>query len=196
MGTLATKLVLLPPRDPESKGVVERRNGYFETSFLPGRTFSSPQDFNDQLSSWLGLANTRIVRTLRSRPSDLVDADRALMMPLAPQPLFLGHHHRVRLGRDYYVRLASNDYSADPRMIGRLVDVHADLNQVRIRHQGHLIGEHPRRFARGMTITDPAHVTRAAELRRAFQAPRGRHGDDGLTRDLADYDRAFGIAGL
>jgi hypothetical protein len=27
MGTLATKLVLLPPRDPESKGLVERRNG-------------------------------------------------------------------------------------------------------------------------------------------------------------------------
>jgi hypothetical protein len=28
--------VLLPPRDPESKGIVERRNGWFETSFLPG----------------------------------------------------------------------------------------------------------------------------------------------------------------
>jgi hypothetical protein len=36
MGTLATKLVLLPPRDPESKGVVERRNGWFETSVMPG----------------------------------------------------------------------------------------------------------------------------------------------------------------
>lgn len=27
LGTLATRLVLLPPRDPESKGIVERRNG-------------------------------------------------------------------------------------------------------------------------------------------------------------------------
>src|SRR4051794_10704672 len=33
-GTLATGLVLLPPRDPESKGIVERRNGWFETSFI------------------------------------------------------------------------------------------------------------------------------------------------------------------
>ncbi|MEI2714992.1 MAG: hypothetical protein V9G04_17300 [Nocardioides sp.] len=41
MGTLATRLVLLPPRDPESKGIVERRNGWFETSFMPGRTFES-----------------------------------------------------------------------------------------------------------------------------------------------------------
>ena len=42
LGTLATKLVQLPPHDPESKGVVERRNGWFETSFMPGRTFTSP----------------------------------------------------------------------------------------------------------------------------------------------------------
>ncbi|MDB5770676.1 MAG: transposase, partial [Burkholderia sp.] len=46
MGTLATRLVLLPPRDPESKGIVERRNGWFETSFMPGRSFASPADFN------------------------------------------------------------------------------------------------------------------------------------------------------
>jgi hypothetical protein len=36
-GTLATRIVLLKPRDPETKGVVERRNGWFETSFMPGR---------------------------------------------------------------------------------------------------------------------------------------------------------------
>lgn len=29
MGALAAKLVLLPPKDPESKGLVERRNGWF-----------------------------------------------------------------------------------------------------------------------------------------------------------------------
>ena len=45
-GTLATKIVLLAPRDPESKGVVERCNGFFETSFMPGRQFASPGDFN------------------------------------------------------------------------------------------------------------------------------------------------------
>lgn len=48
MGMLATRLVLLKPRDPESKGIVERRNGFFETSFMPGRTFASPADFNTQ----------------------------------------------------------------------------------------------------------------------------------------------------
>lgn len=57
-GTLGVRIKLAPPRDPETKGLVERRNGYFETSFLPGRTFTSPLDFNTQISQWLaGVAN-------------------------------------------------------------------------------------------------------------------------------------------
>ncbi len=40
-GLLATKLQRLKPHDPESKGLVERRNGFLETSFIPGRTFES-----------------------------------------------------------------------------------------------------------------------------------------------------------
>ena len=36
-GTLGMKVIVLRPRDPEAKGVVERHNGYLETSFLPGR---------------------------------------------------------------------------------------------------------------------------------------------------------------
>ncbi|UVS79428.1 Transposase [Actinokineospora sp. UTMC 2448] len=48
-GTLAIKIVQCKPGDPESKGLVERANGYLETSFLPGRSFTSPADFNTQL---------------------------------------------------------------------------------------------------------------------------------------------------
>jgi hypothetical protein len=43
-GTLATTIRLAPRRDPEFKGMVERNNGFFETSFLPGRTFTSPAE--------------------------------------------------------------------------------------------------------------------------------------------------------
>jgi len=196
MGTLATKLVLLRPRDPESKGIVERRNGYFETSFLPGRTFSSPADFNVQLADWLVLANARRVRTTRAAPVDRLTDDLAAMRALPPQPLHLGHHARIRLPRDYYVRLDGSDYSVDPRAIGRLVDVHADLTHVRVRARGELLAEHPRQFARGMTITDPDHVTTARTLRSAFLAPTTASSDDDLVRDLADYDHAFGLGDM
>ncbi|MGZ3097041.1 hypothetical protein [Streptomyces sp. H72] len=39
-GLLATKIFLCRPQDPEAKGLVERANGYLETSFLPGWHFS------------------------------------------------------------------------------------------------------------------------------------------------------------
>lgn len=81
-GTLASKVVLLPPRDPESKGIVEHRNRFFETSFMPGRHFASPTDFNAQFTDWLTTANARMVRTVKARPVDLVGADKDAMLPL------------------------------------------------------------------------------------------------------------------
>ena len=197
MGTLATRLVLLPPKDPESKGVVERRNGWFETSFMPGRSFASPADFNGQFTDWLTTANTRVVRTLRASPVSRLEADRAAMLPLPPIPLHLGWRNRIRLGRDYYVRCDTNDYSVDPIAIGRVVDVSADLDLVKVRVDGRVVADHPRMWARGVTVTDPTHVESAAVLRRRFQH-RDVTGTQtieelDLGRDLGDYDRAFGV---
>jgi hypothetical protein len=128
-GTLATKVVLLPPKDPESKGIVERRNGFFETSFMPGRHFASPADFNAQFADWLATANARVVRTIKARPVDLLEADKAAMLPLPPAVLHLGWRNHVRLGRDYYVRVDTNDYSVDPNGDRCGVDVTADLDR-------------------------------------------------------------------
>jgi len=193
-GTLATTLQRLKANDPESKGVVERRNGYYETSFMPGREFDSPADFNTQFGQWLTIANARVVRTIKARPVDLLDADRAAMLPLPPVAPAVGWFNRVRLGRDYYVRVDSNDYSVDPAVIGRFVDVHADLAKVEVHHEGRLVATHDRVWARGMTITDPVHVAAAKVLREQFQRPRTPvPAEDDLGRDLADYDRAFGL---
>src|SRR5690242_18122005 len=98
-----------------------------------------------------------------------------------------GWRNKIRLGRNYYVRLDTNDYSVDPTMIGSMVDVAAELDRVRVRVQGRVVAEHVRVWARGTTITDPAHVATAARLRKQFQQPRAvaAAGDD-LVRDLAD----------
>jgi hypothetical protein len=135
-----------------------------------------------------------VVRTIKPRPVDRVDADRAAMLPLPPVPPVVGWVNRVRLGRDYYVRLDSSDYSVDPAMIGRFVDVTADLARVEVRHDGRLVAGHDRVWARGMTLTDPAHIAAAKVLREQYQLPRpASAAPDALVRDLADYDRAFGL---
>lgn len=193
MGTLGSRLVQMKPYDPESKGIVERANRYLETSFLPGRTFDSPQDFNEQLMQWLPIANSRRVRVLQGRPVDFLNADRAQMLTLPPVSPTVATVTSVRLGRDYYVRVAGNDYSVDPGSIGQLVEVSTTLNQVSVSKSGQLLAVHDRCWAARQTLTDPAHVATAAALRQQFQAGPPPAADDQLLRDLADYDRAFGV---
>jgi len=133
------------------------------------------------------------VRTLRARPADLIDADRAAMLPLPAVPPEAGWHHHVRLGRDYYVRVDASDYSVDPAVIGRLVEVTADLSHVRARADGRVVADHARVWERGITVTDPAHLETARRLRQEFRQPQPASLPGDLARDLADYDRAFGL---
>jgi hypothetical protein len=134
------------------------------------------------------------VRTLRARPADLIEADRAAMLPLPAIPPQPGWQHQVRLGRDYYVRLDASDYSVDPAVIGRIVEVTADLDRVRARTEGRVVvADHARVWARGITVTNPGYAETARRLRQELLQPRSRGPADDLVRGLADYDRAFGL---
>jgi hypothetical protein len=90
--------VILKGGFPEGKGLVERANRYFETSFLPGRTFTDPNDFNTQLWGWLDKANARIHRTIRCRPIDRLNEDLAAMMALPPVLPDTAQRFSIRLG--------------------------------------------------------------------------------------------------
>jgi transposase len=195
-GLLGCQVVVLPPREPSHKGIVERNNDYLEKSFLPGRSFTSPADFNAQLGEWTALANTRFKRVLGCAPADRIEADRAAMAPLPPvSEQSLGWHNRIRLPRDHYVRVDTCDYSVDPGVIGRQVDVRADLGQVTVRCEGRLVACHDRSWVAHQTITDPAHkaaadVMRAERLRARLAAPPAAVEVE--QRDLSRYDALLG----
>jgi transposase len=192
-GVLGAKIHICDPGDPEAKGLVERANGYLETSFLPGRSFASPGDFNAQLAGWLVLANQRQRRVLGCAPADRIDADRAAMLRLPPVGPQTGWRSALRLPRDHYVRLDSNDYSVHPAAVGRRVEVAADLNRVRVSCDGRLVADHERCWARHQTLSDPAHLVAAARLRRDRTARPRPATDEVEVRCLADYDQAFGL---
>jgi transposase len=198
-GLLGAKIVTCDPGDPEAKGLVERANGYLETSFLPGRSFGSPADFNAQLGDWLALVNQRQRRVLGCAPADRIDADRAAMLPLPPVAPVTGWRAALRLPRDHYVRLDANDYSVHPAVVGRGVEVAADLDRVRVFCDGRLVADHGRCWARHQTISDPAHLQAAIRLRhqRAMlgQAASRRDAEEVQLRRLTDYDHAFGLDG-
>jgi hypothetical protein len=133
------------------------------------------------------------VRVLDGRPVDFLDPDRAKMLVLPPVSPVVDTVVQLRLGRDYYVRVAGNDYSVDPGAIGQLVDVRTTLAHVTVSRSGRLLAEHDRCWAVRQTLTDPGHVETAAALRHQFQHDPPPPAADQLVRDLADYDRAFGV---
>lgn len=192
-GVLGSKVLICKPGDPEAKGMIERANEYLETSFLPGRSFTGPDDFNTQLGDWLVLANGRRKRVLGCAPSDRVEADKAAMLRLPPVAPVTGWARSLRLPRDHYVRLDSNDYSVHPGVVGRRVEVSADLHRVRVHCEGRLVADHPRCWVRHQTIHDPAHLQAARMLRRERLAVVPPAQTMVEQRNLDDYDDVFGL---
>jgi transposase len=195
-GTLGTKVLVCKPRDPEAKGLVERFHDYLERSFLPGRSFTGPADFNAQLRQWLQRVNARPRRALGCAPTDRIAADLAAMLTLPPVAPVTGWAFTTRLARDHYVRLDSNDYSVHPAVIGRKVDVHADLDRVRVFCDGNLVADHQRIWAKHQTLSLDEHVAAAKALRTARVAllRPAPPVHEVATRALSDYDHALGLA--
>jgi len=195
-GTLGARVIICKPADPEAKGLIERAHDYLERSFLPGRSFAGPADFNAQLAGWLALANTRPRRALGCSPADRVATDKQAMLGLPPVAPQTGWRAWTRLARDHYVRLDSNDYSVHPAVIGRRIEVCAGLDQVRVLCEGQVVADHERSWAWHQSFTDPAHQAAAQVLRRQRVAVLRRPAEPEVqVRALADYDTALGTGG-
>ena len=140
----------------------------------PPRRTSTPSS-----ASGPRLVNGRVRRALGCAPADRIAADRAAMLALPPVAPETGWRCRLRLPRDHYVRLDSNDYSVHPAVIGRRIEVVAGLDRVRAFCGGQLVADHERAWAWHQTITDPEHRAAAAALRRdrvGVLRPAGRAG--------------------
>jgi transposase len=172
--------------DPQAKGVVERLQGYLETNFEPGRRFANELDFQLQLDAWFEKANGRIHRTLRRRPSDRLAEERELMAPLPSRPPDTDRRWVTRVTPDPYLRFDSCDYSLDPRLVGRRVEVRVTDREVLAvaLDTGELACRHRRSFARHRTIAQLEH---ARTLKRQRDERHGR-APQVEVRPLARYD--------
>jgi transposase len=122
-GALRTDWLFCAPADPQAKGIVERLQGYLETNFEPGRSFANELDYQLQLDAWFEKANARIHRSLRCRPQDRLADERELMRALPERAPDTDRRFVVRVGADPYLRFDTCDYSLDPRLVGRRVEV-------------------------------------------------------------------------
>ena len=63
------------------------------------------------------------------------------------------------------MRLDGNDYSVHPAVIGRRIEVVADLVGVRVHCDGQLVADHRRLWAKHQTVSAPEHGAATRALR-------------------------------
>jgi transposase len=184
-GELKLDWLFCQPADPQAKGIVERLQGYLETNFEPGRVFANELDYQLQLDRWFEKANARTHKTLRCRPCDRLAEERELMAPLPATAPDTDRRFVCRVGADPYLRFDTNDYSLDPRLVGRRVEVRVSQREITAvaLDTGELACRHQRSFAKHRTITQLEHA-RALKDRRL---ERQREPEVEL-RPLARYD--------
>jgi transposase len=185
-GTLCLRPLFCRPADPQAKGLVERLQGYLETSFEPGRAFANELDFQAQLDRWFDArANARLHKTLRCRPLDRLADERAAMRPLPDEPPDVDRRFVTRVPPDPYVRFDSNDYSLEPTLVGRRVDIRVSQRELTAvcLDSGELACRHQRSFARHRTFTALEH---ARALRAQHASARAE--PEVELRPLARYD--------
>jgi hypothetical protein len=181
-GQLRLDWYFCAPSDPQANGAVERLHGYIESNFEPGRRFASPLDFQLQLDVWFKKANARA----HNAAIDRLTEEHQVMRALPEREPDVGRRWVARVPPDPHLRVDTNDYSLDPRLVGRRVEVRVSQQQITAvaLDTGELTCSHERSFAKNRTITALEHA----------RALRDRHDDTESEplveqRPLAVHDR-------
>ncbi len=183
-GKLALGWLILEPHDPESKGLLERKRRFMRTNFEPGRTFANNLDFQVQLDDWHEQVNQRVHRTTRAVPAERLAQERRRMRQLPAEMPETDRRFVTRVPHQPYLRWDTNDYSLDPRLAGRRVEVRVTQREITALalDTGELAGRHRRSFAKHRTFTAQEHQRLLRKLRGAVVEPEVE------LRSLARYD--------
>jgi transposase len=186
-GQLSLGWIVLDAGDCQAKGVLERSHRYLHGNFEAGRRFANHLDFQGQLDRWCERINARKHRSTRAIVTERLAEEHERMRPLPALP-DVDYRQTIRVPPQPYLRVDRNDYSLDPRLVGRRVEVRASQSEITATclDTGELACRHRRAFAGGLTFTDPAPQTALEELR---GERKGRPAEPEVEiRPLARYD--------
>jgi transposase len=187
-GQLGLGWIVLDAGDCQAKGCLERSHRFVHSNFEAGRHFANHVDFQLQLDGWCDKVNGRVHRTTRAVVQERLAEEHELMRPLPARMPDSDRRFVTRVPTQPYLRFDRNDYSLDPRLVGRRVELRAsqtELVAVAL-DSGELAARHRRIFAGGLCFTDPEHQRALDELRGERRWPRDV---DVELRPLSRYDQ-------
>jgi len=176
----------LEPKDPQSKAWSSGCRATPRRASSPAAASPNELDYQEQLDRWFaGRANARFHRTLRCRPADRLVEELTVMQSLSERLPDVDRRLVTRIAPDLYVRVDTCDYSLDPRLVGRRVELRISQREIIAvaLDTGELACRHVRSFARHRTITALEHARALRELRGGPAEPEVE------LRPLARYDQ-------
>ena len=145
-------------RRANEKGHVERLLDYARGRYLvPVPQVASLAELNEQLAD---RCTTDLQRTLRGKPapkSQLLDEERASMLPLPSQGFDARRLAEAGASSLSLVRFDTNSYSVPVKYAHRKITIVATVDEVRLVFQDKLIARHQRHWGREQFIFDPVH---------------------------------------
>ena len=137
---------ILPPRDPQKKGKVERAMPYVRRLYeAHGLTWDGLEESQNYLNKKVVLANERKHGTTKLRPIDVLlqqEVNELTDLPVTSYDIEEYHMGKVR--KDGYIRFRNKDYSLDEKYHGEDVFVIGNSKRIEIYHRGILLETHKR----------------------------------------------------
>jgi transposase len=156
---------------------VERRIRDLRESFFAARTFSSLDDINRQLDSWIErIAHARRVPGDDQRTvAQALTEERERLLPLPEHPFDASYVRPIASGKTPYIRFDRNDYSIPHTLVRKPLTLVTSDSTVRVLDGTHEVACHPRCWDTKQQIENPAHLTALADEKRKARDHRGRN---------------------
>lgn len=164
-------------RDPKRKGGVERLFRTCENNFLPGRSFDSWRDLNEQAREWCHRINQKEKRQLGSTSTAayLTERPHLKSLPKHQPPIYQALVRLVDSGG--YIIVDTNRYSVPDHLIGKRVEVHKTMDEIRVFFKEKVVAQHDRFLekCRGQRTDPKHHRPLASQLNHSGPPPQLKH---------------------
>lgn len=159
------------------KGRVERRIRDLRESFFSARTYTSLEDLNRQLETWIErVAHQRRVPGMDDKlVADALIEEQTRLLSLPEHAFHADSVRGVSSGKTPYLRFDRNDYSIPHELIKKPLSLVASESVVRVLDGEIEVARHPRCWDAGRQIEDESHLAALADHKRKARDQRGRN---------------------
>ncbi len=180
-------------RKPNEKGQVEKAVDYLKGNFLRGRGIVSGIAFlNSICRYWLdNLANTRIHKTTRKRPVDMLQQEKNDLGNINVLPYDCSAVKTVRANSQFRVVFDTNKYSVPANFASTVLTVRIYPDKLLFYHDDSLIAEHRRSYERYQDFENSEHIKKHLQQKRNARDQKMMCSFLAITPKAPDYYRGL-----